>query len=266
MALIAIAVHDTEENKRSEYTRRTIYSLLNTVDFDKHRLIISDNYSCAETAELYSELGNYNLFGDKALLIQNDKNIGTAEAINLAWQRRQPGEHCIKMDNDVVIHSAGWVEEMEEAITRDPKIGIIGLKRKDLIQTTWHPDPNYRSELLMLRHEPGQRWICVEQTPDIMGTCTMFNSNLLDKIGYMFQPSIYGYDDVLACHRSHLAGFYNCFLNHIEIDHIDPGGTAYSDWKHKHSGEHTEEMIRVFKSYVSGERSIYYNPFEKPTS
>jgi GT2 family glycosyltransferase len=266
-ALISVAVYDTEENKRSEYTKRTLVSLLKTVDFNKHRLFVIDNASCEDTKDFLRNdfMAAIKIKGfdpENFMLITSDKNLGTSGAINLAWLYREPYEHVIKMDNDVVINQTGWVEQMEEAIARDPQIGIIGLKRKDIIQTPWHPDPNFRSELIMLPHENGQRWICVERTQDIIGTCTMFNSALLDKTGYSYQPGLYGYEDVLFCHRSHIAGFYNCFLNHIDIDHIDTGGGEYQHWKEKHSGEHTAEMIQVFKEYVNGTRPIYYNPFE----
>lgn len=265
MALISMAVYDTAENKRSEYTERTLYSLLETVNFRKHRLFISDNGSCEETFKIYDEfIGAFHCKFDigNLQIIQNGKNIGTAEAINKAWFYRKAGEHAIKCDNDIVIHYTGWVDEMEEAIERDPYIGIIGLKRKDLIQTPHHPDKNYRSEYVMLPHEPGQRWVTVERTPDVIGTCTMFNSALLDKVGYSKQPGQYGYEDVLFCHRSHIAGFYNCFLPHIEIDHIDEGGGPYQSWKEKHSGENTAAMIEIFRGYQNDHSTIYYNPFE----
>lgn len=249
-----MAVWDTEENGRTELTRRTLESLFDTVDFRKHRLIVSDNNSCADTQKIYdNQSATYSV-------IYNNENLGTSRAINRAWQYRKPGEHAIKIDNDVVIHQSGWVDEMEEAIIRDSQIGIIGLKRKDIIQNTQHPDINFRSELVQLPHDNGQRWVIVERTPDIIGTCTMFNSALLDKVGFSKQVRNYGFEDVLFCHRSHLAGFYNCFLPHIEIDHIDPGNTPYQDWKHKVSGEDTAAMIEIFKGYKDGTRNIY-EPF-----
>lgn len=262
-ALIAMAVYDTEENKRTDYTRRTLESLLDTVDFNRHRLIISDNGSCKATHQVYqNQIKAFSKFPAGAgTVIYNNENLGTAEAINKAWFHRKAGENAIKLDNDIVIHCKGWVEEMEEAIARDPLIGIIGLKRIDLCQTPWHPDPNYRSELIMLPQEAGQRWIVVERTNDIIGTCTMFNSALLDKVGYSIQPGKYGYEDVLFSHRSHIAGFYNCFLPHIKIDHIDAGGDDYGRWKERHAGEYTEKMIAIFKGYYDNPESIYYNPF-----
>lgn len=252
-----MAVYSTEENKKDECLLKTLNSLADTVDFKKHRLMLSVNGYTEETEAI--------LWGFQdiiSIIYRNEKNLGTAEAINRVWQNRKPGEHAIKMDDDVVIHSAGWIDLMEEAISREPKIGIVALKRKDLIQTTWHEDANYRSELIMLPHEPGQKWITIERTSDIMGTCTMFNSDLLDKIGYLKQPAIYGYDDTIASWRSHLSGFWNCFINHIEIDHIDNLAGPYQEWKHKHSGEHTTAMISEVHEYINKTKSLYYNPFE----
>lgn len=257
MALIAMAVHDTEENGRSELTRKTLGSISKTVDLSHDRLFIIDNGSFVETKLLLDAYKN-TYSGQQISIITLPENIGTAKAINLAWKERKPGEHCIKMDNDVIINQSGWVDEMEEAIEREPQIGICGLKRKDLWQHPGHPDRMYKSELIMLPHEPGQRWIIAEKTRDIMGTCTMFNSALLDKIGYLFQPSLYGYDDVLASLRSNKAGFINVFLTHINIDHIDPGGTEYIDWKHKESGKVTQEVIKIIDEYIAGTRSIYH--------
>lgn len=261
MALISMAVYDTAENHRTKLTSQTLQCLFDTVDFTKHRLIISDNGSCSETQELYQQLSKRRFKGTAPMVIYNNQNLGTAEAINKAWYYRKPGEHAIKIDNDVLIHSTSWADELEEAIARDPQIGIIGLKRKDIIQCTAHPDANFRSQLIQLPHKTGERWIIVERTADIIGTCTLFNSALLDKVGYSYQPGLYGYEDVLFCHRSHLAGFYNCFLPHIHIDHIDPGNTPYQHWKEKHSGKHTAAMIAVFKQYLSNPKAIYYDPF-----
>lgn len=260
MALIAMAVYDTEENKRTEYTKQTIDSLLKTVDFDKHRLVVVDNASCQETKDHLSFLAEYfeSWFYDKLEVITLPENVGTARAINKGWQLRQPGEHCIKMDNDVVIHSAGWVDEMEEAIKRDPKIGQVGLKRKDCWEWPGHHEADWRSELSMLPHVPGEAWQIVEKVKHVIGTCVMHSSALLDKVGYLYQPSLYGYDDVIMSHRSQISGFYNCFLPHINIDHIDTGETSYQGWKEKHSGEQTQKVIDLVHAMIRGEKPIYY--------
>lgn len=250
MSLIAVAVYDTEENKRAELTEKTIESIISTVDFSKHRLIIIDNASCQKTKDLLKYFNTITL----------EDNIGTAEAINIAWRERKKGENCIKMDNDVVIKVKGWVDEMDEAIAMDPSLGQVGLKRKDCWEYPEHENAEWRSQLLMLPHKPGERWIVAEQCKHIIGTCVMHSSALLDKVGYLYQPGLYGYDDVLMSWRSHLAGFKNVFLPHIEIDHIDPGDTPYQGWKEKHSGQYSKLVSDIVDEYISGKRTLYYEP------
>jgi GT2 family glycosyltransferase len=257
MSLIAMAVYCTEENNKDECLFKTLQSLKKTIDFSKHRLMLTVNGMTHKTENTLVCLNSI-----VTKIIYNDGNLGTSGAINKVIALRQPGENIIKIDDDVVIRNPGWADLMEEAVSIDPLIGIIGLKRKDLIQTPWHPDPQYRSELVLLPHTPGHKWITVERTPDIIGTCTLFNSALLDKIGYSRQPGKYGFEDNLMCHRSHLAGFYNCFLNHIDIDHIDEGAPAYSEWKARYSAELFPEYHRLVHAMIKGDEPIYYNPFE----
>jgi GT2 family glycosyltransferase len=249
MALIAMAVFDTEENRRTEYTAKTLETLYLTVNTRKHRIIIVDNGSCEATQNLLNKAARIEV-------IRLHENIGTAKAVNKAWQLRKDGEHCIKMDNDVVIHSRNWVEDMERAIKLDPTIGIVGLKRKDCWE---EPSRNdfYKSSLEMLPHVPGEPWVVVERVNHVMGTCQMFNFALLDKIGYLYQPRLYGFDDALAAIRCQVAGFYSCFLPHIEIDHIDTGATAYQGWKEKHASEDMAEYNRLKNGYLSGTIPVY---------
>lgn len=259
MALIAMCCWDTKENGRTEYTRRTLESLRNTVrrtglGNGVHRVVIVDNGSCESTKRLLKSYSN-EFAGFTVITLP--ENIGTARAVNRAWMHRERGEHCVKMDNDVVIHQSGWADQLEAAIQRDPSIGIIGLKRKDCWESPTHPEPFYRSELAMLPHAAGEPWIVVEKVRHVMGTCHMFNSALLDKIGYLYQPRLYGFDDCLAATRSEVAGFYNAFLPQIEIDHIDTGATEYQGWKEKVSGEDMVAFNQITADYRSGKRPIF---------
>jgi GT2 family glycosyltransferase len=257
MALIAMAVYDTVENKRSKYTKETIESLFDTVDFSNHRLIIVDNDSCQETKEIIKEKGliidmNKHI-NNKTVpfkVITNTENIGTAKAINQAWAYRKTNEVVIKMDNDIVINSYGWVEDMETAM-RLGGYGIVGLKRKDLMQ---HPNAkdNWKTELKMLPHQKGEQWIVVEESEDIMGTVQMFNPNLINKMGGLMQAGVYGFDDTLACIRAKLLGYKLAFLPHIDIDHIDVGGDAYTEWKRKYAGEKMKEFYAIKEGLING--------------
>lgn len=261
--LIAMAVWDTSWNERTWMTEKTMYSLAETVDWHKHRLIVVDNASCEDTQEL---LGFVGLQGDPCpyTLIRNAENRGTANAINQAWQHRKPGEHCVKMDNDVVIQQAGWADWIEDVFSRDSKIGICGLKRKDLAESPWAEREEYRSAIRMLAHRDGERWLVVERVRHVIGTVQGYSSLLLDKIGYLAQPSLYGFDDSLAAVRAKVAGFQSVFLCGFEIDHLDPGGTAYTQWKLAQSRKYFASVNSDTILYQSGLKDVYHNPFELP--
>lgn len=247
-AMIAMAVHDTEENGRTKYTKQTLESLIETVDLNLHTLFLVDNNSCEETKELLNKYCYINSLL-KILVINNSENLGTAKAINQAWAKRQPNEVLIKMDNDVVINNYGWIEDMETAM-RLGGYGIVGLKRKDLMQSPNAKD-NWKTQLKMLPHEKGEAWIVVEESEDIMGTVQMFNPSLINKMGGLMQAGVYGFDDTLACIRAKLLGYKLAFLPHIDIDHIDIGGDAYTEWKRKYAGEKMKEFYAIKEGLIN---------------
>lgn len=250
MALIIMCCHDTVENKRSEYTKQTLNCLRWSVDWNKHRLVILDNGSCDETKQI---IGSFSF----ATIINNDVNVGTARGVNQGLRLRKPGECACKIDNDVEIASSGWADELEEAIERCPEIGVLGLKRKDLAQSPTTDNLTFRSELVMLPHLDGQKWIVAESHPDIMGTCTMYNWRLIDAIGGLIQPNTYGLDDCLYCLRSTLAGFWNGFLPHIDITHLDTGSNPYTQEKQKVAGEAWPIYQQWHTEYCEGKRDLY---------
>lgn len=230
MALIVMPVYDTVENDRTKYTERALKSLYNSVDWNKHRLLVVDNNSCERTKDIiYVLLRSYL---KNAMCINLPTNIGTAEAWNKGAAMRRPSEHVIKIDNDIVINNCSdWVDQMEEVVSIDPHIGQVGLKRKDCSENVYNPNPFYKSKIRQLPHVPGKRWIIVEEQFHVMGSCVLHSSDLLDKIGFMYQNGLYGFDDSYMSARCIKAGFIPVMLPHIDIDHIDDGSNPYQKTK-----------------------------------
>lgn len=264
-SIIVMASYATETNNRLEYAKETLNSLIATVDFNEHQLFISDNGSCDEMLEFYKEFSIVFgcVFPDENLTISyNGKNLGTAEAVNLGIRTRKPNQYVIKIDSDITVGQQGWVEEMEECFDRYPNLGILGLKRTEVTQKADHENPAYRTQLVSVPHERGQKWIILELCSDIIGSCTMLSPKLLDKVGYFFQFGTYGWDDVILCLRSEKAGFVNAFLPHIPIVHLDNGEGEYVKEKMKEAERTISQFGEIAEDYKSGVRDIYYNPFE----
>jgi len=280
MAIICIAVYSTEENGRATYTKQTLMSLLNTVDFHKHRLFVSDNGSCESLQTFYTDFSW--LFEEKfpkqnLTIRKNGRNLGTSGAVNLGIRTREKGQHVIKMDDDVVVHQSGWVEEMEEVLAIEPKIGLACLKRDDFGEKPDHENELYRTKLIMLPHEKHGKWYPVEQLVNrvvngqkqyatAMGTCQMIRSELLDKVKFYYQIPPYGWDDLDLGVRCALAGYATIFLSYIRISHLDTGvteggiKTEFIEWKQKRAGEVGSAISERIKGYVEGKIPLAYEP------
>ena len=255
--LLGMACQDTEYNERSHMTDKTIHSLNKTVDWNRHRLVVSDNGSCKETQNI---LQRWARVIPHMTIIHNGKNIGTANAVNRAWSLRRPNEACAKLDNDVVIREAGWADTMEWVFAKDPTVGIAALKRKDLAEHPKATNKWYISTLEYLHHKAGEPWVTLEEVQHAMGTCQAFSALALKKMGYLYQmDGLYGFDDSLASSRVRIGGFRVVFLPKYEIDHIDPGGTKYTEWKSLYAGRVIDDYVRVRKAYESGKLPIYYD-------
>lgn len=264
---ICMAVYSTKDNGRMEYTKFTLEMLLRTVDFNKHSLIVSDNGSCKEMIKWYENeftemVKNSSRLPLKILFLYNKRNLGTAGAINKAIRYARDkygkGQYIVKADDDIDIIKIGWVDEMEEYMRRDPAIGILGLKRFDLLQSPDNKD--WPSKLYMLPRNHGDSWLIGEQADDIIGTCTMLNPKLLDKVGYYEQPGIYGYDDGIICVKSKVLGFKNVFATPIPIRTIDTGDNAFTETKRQWAGEDMPKYFAIRDALLAGTRDVYYEP------
>jgi len=250
-------VWDTEENKRTKYTKVSLNKLMDSIT-GNDTVIVSDNNSCDETLEIYEDLKNrYVNFN----VIYNKSNLGIAAAVNLAWRNAKPDEVLCKIDNDCVINTPNWIEKVEFVLNRQPDIGILGMKRKDVAE---HPNSEiqwYRSKLLMVDHNPGEPWYVVEEVQHVMGTCYCFNPSMLPKFGYLQQPgTVYGFDDSIAAVRAHALGFKTCFLHGVDIDHIDTGDAeSFAKWKQHQAAIGMSEYNRIREMVSNGSLSPYYN-------
>lgn len=260
MSLISLPVYNTEENKRIDLVGRCLFSLAKTVDWNRHRLFIIDDAStCPRTKRFYESFEDWLPF----TLIENERNIGTARSVNRGWQQKRDDEYCVKMDSDIIISDNGWADKLEDAMSRDPNLGICCLKRRDLAENPHWPDGHcYKSELISLPHEPGQMWHVVEKVGHCIGSVQMYSPALLSNIGYMAQFGKYGLDDSLAAVRCAVAGFYSAFYCGIDIEHPDPGDTPYQAWKQDYAGERMDKFSRMCLRYTTGGIPVWHGPDE----
>lgn len=259
--LIAIPILDTESNGRTELTKRSLSVLLGSAARKTDRVIVSDNGSCQATLDYYEILRRKH---HNFSVIYNGRNLGIAQATNVAWKQALPDEIVVKMDNDCIINTPGWANLVDYVFSQQPDIGILALKRHDLAECPDSDHEFYRSTLSYIKHRPGDKWIVVEDVNHAMGTCYAFNPIMRKEFGYLLQPgSVYGFDDSLAAARAHKLGYRVCFLPQIDIDHIDIANAKaddpYTTWKQLQAGTYMQNFYNLRQSIEKGEISPYYD-------
>ena len=250
-----MSVWDTEENNRSNYTHSCLYSLLKTVDFDLHSLIVVDNGSCERTKHTLHHFQNV----IRMMVIENETNVGQAAALNQAFAYNTEPSSLIRIDNDIIFKTEDWVEILEETVERDSTIGIAAAKRRDLIDSPNRPDGCWsKTSLRMLNQERGQRWIAVEDINETLGSVQLINKELFKKIGYLDVFGKWGLEDHGYAVRAKLAGFKSCYVCGIDIEHLDDvqEEAPYQLWKRKTAAEMMPEMDRIVNEYKNGTRPL----------
>ncbi|MGI9106430.1 MAG: glycosyltransferase [Pyrinomonadaceae bacterium] len=101
-----------------EYTFQCLRSLLREVDFDHTEVIIVNNASTDETAQLLAH------FRGLVTVIDNEDNRGFVDACNQGAAAAR-GAHLVFLNNDTVV-LPGWLQHLTETIEGDSAIGAVG--------------------------------------------------------------------------------------------------------------------------------------------
>ena len=255
----------TTTYNRIDMVKPSVMSWLDQLDESLYELYIIDNGSTDGTAEWVEEVARSTPHVSAILVSQN---LGTAIALNLGWRGAKEGQCLGKLDSDIVLNTPGVLSRMMAVFDAMPDVGILGLRRKDLIEHPNHENPWYQSQYLYPKINDEVIWL--EQCHHIMGSFQVYNDATLGKFGYLVQPSLYGWDDALASIRMTKLGFRNCFLRgwddvEVSISHIDHGegdGTdvanaEYTRWKHIHAGDTYDKYMQMASDYAEGRRPCY---------
>ncbi|MGH9942235.1 MAG: glycosyltransferase [Pyrinomonadaceae bacterium] len=101
-----------------EFTFQCLRSLLREIDFDRDEVIVVDNASTDETAEVLAH------FGGRMRVVHNEENPGFVEACNQGAARAR-GRYLVFLNNDTVV-LPGWLEHLIGTTEGDASVGAVG--------------------------------------------------------------------------------------------------------------------------------------------
>lgn len=103
---------------KAEFTFQCISSLLHEIDFDENEVIVVDNASADQTAEVLAH------FESVVRLIRNEENRGFVDACNQGAAAAR-GKFLLFLNNDTKV-LPGWLSHLVETIESDPVNGAVG--------------------------------------------------------------------------------------------------------------------------------------------
>jgi len=182
-------------NRLSE-TRRTLRSLIERGACEEAEILIFDNDSKDGASDLIFKMIDKGKLGTNAQAIFSPANVGCPRALNRIMEdHRKPGQALIKLDNDVIFHTDGWVGKLIELAESVSGLALLSAYYHEVFEGRACRD----------------RGDWYEAFP-LVGHCVYHAGWFLDEVGYfdiLAPDHFYGFEDLLMCHRAVRRG-YSC--------------------------------------------------------
>lgn len=183
-------------------------------------IILIDNGSTDNTREYILE------FFPNVKLVCNDDNRGVAAGRNIGLKIAK-GEWLMILDNDTIVTQPA-IESLLTFIKQNPSVGLVAPALCDengILQQSFKPYPGIREKLKNLFSKKSgivDHSITEKEIEPfyVIGACQLFNSQLLDEIGFLDENIFYGPEDADFCIRVRQAGKRVVYLPHISIIHL----------------------------------------------
>ncbi|MFN2497991.1 MAG: glycosyltransferase [Pyrinomonadaceae bacterium] len=103
---------------QAAFTMQCLYSLLTEIDLRESEVIVVDNASTDDSAQMLSQ------FSDVIHVISNKENRGFVDACNQGATAAR-GKFLVFLNNDTEV-LPGWLEHLEDTVKDKPSVGAVG--------------------------------------------------------------------------------------------------------------------------------------------
>ena len=221
---------------RLESTKLALASLQATTGPDELELQIVDNGSTDGTVEW---------FGTQDFSVDClEENVGCPQALNRVLEKwRKPGQHVIKLDNDVEILTPGWLPIWLDFLNNVPNVAMIGGFHRGMKEAV----------TTVLAYD----YLRIAS----MGNFVLYSGAFMDHVGYfdVLAPNhLYGFEDNIMVAKAYALRWLLVVLKEVQWEHRQSSwGPSYDKRKH------IEEMRPLFnqRSQALGSgANIYTGP------
>lgn len=192
---------------RMPETQATLESLTATGAFDQAEVVVFDNGSDSRMVEWLMDWADE--YPRRQSLILTSRNMGCPRALNhILKSYRRPGQHFIKVDNDVRLLTPGWVEMLAGFLDAHPAVALA---------SAWYDELNGGHGR---KQADLGSW---EQHFPIVGHCAIHAGAFLDRAGFfdvLAPDHLYGFEDTLMCYRAAAAGGLCAVVKAVKLENL----------------------------------------------
>ncbi len=174
-------------------------------------------------------------------LIQNEKNVGFAGAVNQGLQKAS-GRYVLLLNPDTQVKN-GAIERLMSFMDAHPKAGISGAQLLNSNGSKQNSIANYPSLSTELLNKRLLRWLFPKKFPgkekdypepievdSVIGACMMVRRDALDQVGLLDEDYFLFLEETDWCYRMKKAGWKIYHVPQTEVFHFQ-GKSAETDKK-----------------------------------
>ena len=223
---------------RLEYTSMCIRSIKHLTDYKDYSHIIVDQGSTDGTPQFLNSLEKEKFYNLKVKY--NKSNSGDAGGMLDGYKMIDNDcKYVFQFDNDCEVITENYIEKLVNVMDSNPKIGIIMLKRKGVINVL---NPTNIRKINDITVGDIHQATC----------CMIIRRDLLDKINVWFNGQKIHWGFTISQKIKNL-GYSVLKSTDVQVNHIDGGNV-----KHKQSKKYPSYVNSVTSKY-SNYRKINYN-------
>jgi hypothetical protein len=176
---------------------------LKKITYPNYEVIVVDNGSPRNEGEILKEK-----YSDYIQVIRNQENLGFAAANNqgIQFAQKRGSQFFLILNNDVVVEK-NFLEPLVENLLKDKKIGIGGAVNYDYYQ----PEKMLSLGRKINFWTGGSREINSpngkKEIDSLVGCCLLIKKEVIEKIGYFYEPYFLNFEETDFCWRAKKAGF-----------------------------------------------------------
>ena len=172
-------------------------------------------------------------------LIENDKNLGFARAVNQGLQKAS-GRYVLLLNPDTQVKN-GAIERLMSFMDAHPKAGISGAQLLNSNGSKQNSIANFPSLATELLNKNLLRWLSPERFPgkernysepievdSVIGACMMVRREALDQVGFLDEDYFLFLEETDWCYRMKKAGWKIYHVPQAEVFHFQ-GRSAETD-------------------------------------